>query len=61
MITNDSVHIINTMLTEIMAGASDGGSTKLGLTPAGGFPMGISDKGTWPRFNIVIARNDNKI
>lgn len=43
------------MLTETMAGASDGGSTKLGLTPAGGIPIGISDKGTWCPVNTVTT------
>lgn len=46
MITNDSVYIINTILIEIIAGVSDGGSIKLGLTPASGFLIGISNKGT---------------
>ena len=41
MPVNESAHNIMIVLTAMIAGASDGGSTKLGLIPVGGFPAGI--------------------
>ena len=46
MTTAMIINATNTTLTEIRVVAIEGGSTKLGVTPGGGFSAGTSDKGT---------------
>lgn len=46
MATKNSVSDTMTVQTQIVAGTSDGGFLKLGVTPAGGTAAGIWESGT---------------